>query len=129
MSFENERNFIETRFKTEWANGSNLAVDYENTPFDTPVATSWVRLNILNGSSEYRSMGCKKNHLGVIIVQIFTPSGTGAGQARDYADEVATIFDSQTFDGVVCNVASIKSIGIDGAFYQMNVSIPFWRNE
>lgn len=129
MSFANERNVIEVKFKDGWSNLTNPPpVAYENVNFTMPVDSPWVRLNILNGASGYRAINNLKRWTGVIIVQIFVPSGSGTKKARVYADEAATIFDSKRFNDIVCNVASINSIGVNNAFYQMNVSIPFWRD-
>lgn len=131
MNFIEERTAIETRFSTEW--GATSEVAYENVAFKIPCDEPWVRLNIYGGAGEYRALGCLKRYTGVIIVQIFIPSGSGTNKAREFADKVVGIFDSVSFggsgaDNIKCDVVSIDTMGTDKPFYRMNVSIPFQRD-
>jgi len=126
MSFEKERIAIENHFEEFW---NETPIAWENVAFDTPNSSPWVRLNILNGSSNYRTITGLKRHLGVIIVQIFTRKDTGSNQGREYADTIGAIFEGKKFSDVVCDVASINTIGADSIWHQINVSIPYWRDE
>lgn len=126
MSFNNERLAIENRFKDRWV---DTDIAWENIAFDMPNNDEWVRLNILNGSSGYRAINGLKRHLGIIIVQVFVPKDTGTSKAREYADMVSQIFDSKKFSDVVCDVASIETVGADDTFHQVNVTVPYWRDE
>jgi len=85
-------------------------------------------MSILNGSSDYRAINHKKINLGLIVIQVFTPINTGTVTARSYADTLAAIFDDQSFDDVVCGVASIANIGTSDIWYQMNITIPYRRD-
>ena len=146
MSFADERKYIEERFNTNW--GTTTPIAWENVSIDTPESfakgsgnymqvdhtekqSSFVRLNILNGNSEYRSINkqTSKLHLGVIAVQVFIPLNGGTYKGREYADTIATIFDSASFNGIKCDVASIETVGSDGEYYQLNVNIPYRRDE
>lgn len=125
MSFDAERVNIEGRFNTNW---TTTTIAFDNVPFDMPNDTPWVRCNILNGNTVYRAINGLKRHTGVINIQIFVPVNTGTNTAREYSDTIATIFDGQTFNDVVCDVASIQTIGTDKKFHQVNVNIPYWRD-
>ena len=125
MSFANERSSIEARLSANW---TTTAVNYSNVDFDTPNNSPWVRLSILNGQSDYRAINSKKIHLGLISIQVFTPVNTGTASIREYADTLASIFDDQSFDDVVCGVASIASVGSSDVWYQVNITIPYRRD-
>ena len=126
MSFVNERLAIEDRLQEYW---SYTDIAWVNVDFDVPNNKDWIKLNILNGSSSYRAINGLKRHAGVILIQVFTPVNTGTNKVREYSDTIASIFDSKTFSDVVCDVASIVTIGADDRFYQVNVTIPYWRDE
>lgn len=126
MSFSNERIAIENHFEEFWI---DTPVAWENVTFNTPNNSAWVRLNVLNGSSAYRAINSLKRHLGLIIVQIFVPKDTGTNQGREYSDTVSAIFEGKKISDVVCDVASIETIGTDSAWHQVNVTIPYWRDE
>ena len=125
MSFENERIAIENHFEEFW---NETPIAWENVAFDTPNNSAWVRLTILNGSSNYRTITGLKRHLGIIDVQIFTKKDTGSSVGREYADTIGTIFEGKKFSDVVCDIASINTIGADSIWHQINVSIPYWRD-
>lgn len=67
---------------------------------------------------------------GDIVLQVFAPSGTGAGQAMALADEAARVFESFRDRNVFCYEAKEPVIlGDDGdGWYQISVSIPFRAN-
>mgnify|MGYP003149286864 CR=1 FL=1 len=125
MSFASERTNIEGRFNSNW---TTTTIAWGNVDFDTPNDTSWVRFNILNGESGYRGINNLKRNTGIINIQIFVPIKTGTATLRGYADTIAGIFDGTSFNDVVCDVASIATVGTDDKWHQMNVNIPYWRD-
>ena len=125
MSFEAERTIIENRLETLWL---DTPVSYDNITFNEPNNKAWIRLNILNGATEYRALQYKKRYNGIINVQIFVPVKSGTAIARKYADAVCSIFDSTFFDTVYCDVASVTIVGADAKWYQINVDTPYWRD-
>lgn len=127
MSFDDERAAIEGRFNTQW--GSTTEIAWDNVPF-TPPATAWVRLSILPGESFNAALGATAvRHPGVIVVQIFTPEDTGTAQARTLAQSAANVFNNARFSGIRCRAAGIFRVGTFDGWYQMNVNIPFERDE
>ena len=125
MSFADERTEIENRLQDNWI---DTPVAWDNITFNQPNNSSWIRLNILNGSTEYRAINYAKRYNGIINVQIFVPIKTGSSFARDYADTIVSLFESQTFDSVVCDVSSVTIVGSDAKWYQINVDTPYWRD-
>lgn len=67
---------------------------------------------------------------GDIVLQVFVPSGKGAGLAAQLADEAAVSFASFTDANVFCYEAREPVIrGDDGnGWYQIDVAIPFRAN-
>ena len=126
MSYEAERASIEGRLSAGWA---TTAIAYDNVAFSAQDNAAWIRLNIVNGDSGYRVLESKKRHTGVIIIQMFAPKNQGSGVLRGYADTLATLFEDQKFDDVVCRNASLTNAGISNEWHQMNLTIPFWRDE
>lgn len=125
MSFANERIEIENRLEAKWL---DTPIAWDNITFNQPNNSAWIRLNILNGSTEYRAINYVKRYNGIINIQIFVPIKTGASIARQYADTICEIFDSALFDSVVCDVASVTIVGADAKWYQINVDTPYWRD-
>lgn len=126
MSFDTERQNIEARLKANW---TTTPIAYPNVPFEKPDNSAWVRLNIINGASNYHTMSNGIRRAGVIVVQIFTPINTGTKTIKGYADTILGIFQNAEFGGIVCNVASIETAAPSNVWQQVNVSIPFWRDE
>jgi hypothetical protein len=125
MSFADERKSIENRFKTEW---TSTPIAFDNVPFNPPANSDWVRLNIQNGDSGYRSLESSIRHTGVINVQIFTPVNKATKTSRQYADIVSDIFSDQRFDDIVTDVSSINIIDDDDVWLQTNVTTPYYRD-
>jgi|TARA_R110000803_G_scaffold115665_1_gene184180 hypothetical protein len=125
MSFASERANIEGRFNSNW---TTTAIAWGNVDIETPNNTSWVRFNILNGQTEYRAINYAKRYNGIINIQIFVPLKTGTNTQRGYADTISAIFESQSFNDVVCDVASVTTVGTDDKWHQMNVDVPYWRD-
>ncbi len=125
MSFADERQTIENRFNIEW---TATPIAYDNVPFNPPANSDWVRLNIQNGDSGYRSLESTVRHTGIINVQIFTPVNKATKTSRQYADIAADIFSDQRFGDVVTDVSSISIVGDDDAWLQTNVTTPYYRD-
>jgi len=128
MSYSAERIAIETRFANAW--GTTTPIAYENVPF-TPPAETYVRLTILTGEERQASMGDAPlyRHAGVIDVGIFAPIGSAAKSVAILADTIAEIFRGMQFAGITCRAPSVRSLGVQEGRYQVNVSVPFQRDE
>ncbi len=110
---------------------SSIPVAYENVPFEPTSGQAWVRLTILTGSGRNASLGSTLNRWsGVIDVSIFVPQGGALGDALRLADVVGGIFKNASLsEGIRCRVPSIRSLGTKNGWSQINVSIPYQRDE
>ncbi|MBT4080294.1 MAG: hypothetical protein HOE82_06745 [Gammaproteobacteria bacterium] len=126
MSFAAERQSIEERLFDNWA---TTPIAFDNVDFDPPNASPWIKLNILNGSGAFTTMNNGKRYTGVIIIQVFGPKNEGTATMRTYADTLGALFTGIKFDDVDCDVASLSTIGTNKNWHQVNVTIPYFRNE
>jgi len=134
MSFQDERRAIEDRFQTLWA--AKTKIRWENIPWEEPKTDpEWVSLSITNGDGEQIELRENALHRfsGTIIVQVFTKEMTGTNRARELANDVATIFRRAEFSKgasgtIVTRTTSIRTIGINSGWFQMNAVTPFIRD-
>ena len=135
MSFETHRQHIEDRFNTNFATGTT-PVQYDNVDFlisgsstlaDNKGLDEWCRLTIIPGETTNQTVGAtRQRSVGVIIVQVFTKTGTGSDRARAIADSIKTVFENKSFNGVRTHATSISRIGDSDGYLQINVSTPFY---
>jgi len=77
-------------------------------------------------------------HPGMVVVQVFVPANWGDKTALDTADQVAALFRRQKvslkddqdveWGAMQFRSPSVRTIGVNGAFFQVNVNIPFVRD-
>lgn len=136
MSYRVAHNALRDRFAVQWANA--LPVAWPNVSFTVPSpASSWCRFNISDTIDDIAgsqiSIGGRTNinrYTGTIIVQLFGPLDKGNGALLGHADTILGIFGNWGGVNIQCRRGFIKDIGPDGnGFYQINVVVPFVRNE
>ena len=138
MSYALERQTIESRFNTQWAAATPIA--WDNVEYVPTPGTAFVAISILNADAFQASIGGIGGYgqlhrfNGIININIFTPEGTGTATARGYADTAAAIFRSwsssiATSQKITCRSPYITSIGEKEGWYQLNVTVPFFRDE
>ena len=136
--YETERQYIESRFNTNWTSATT-PIKFDNVNgllkgtaslADARGHTEWVRLSIASGESLTATVGgTTTRHPGVIVVNVFTQSGAGTDRARELCDDVFDIFNNETFNGINCQASYATTEGDVDGFYQMTVSTPFYRDQ
>jgi len=132
MGHSADASTIRQRFDAQWPieqpTITHTFGDVETTP---PETVAWVRLNILSGAQTQVSMGKLRRfrRVGVVVVQIFVPAGSGDGEAREYADSVAEVFQGRTINGVIFRGTGLTRVGISGAWVQYNASTPYQADD
>lgn len=128
MSYEAELEAIEGRMNTNW---TTTPIVFENVDYVPVDGTPYVELFVKSADAVRASLGPSALHriVGVILVNIHVPKGTGTNLARTYGDTIAAIFRDQAFSGVVCRAASVRSIGPVNEWFVVSVTIPYYRNE
>jgi hypothetical protein len=124
------------RLKTEWDDTTPIA--WPNVDF-TPPATAWIRPTLLASDAARREMGATGTrtfrHHGLLLVQVFTPEGSGDGSARTYAEQVCGIFRGVqaggiTYEGPTGEAPTARGDGRDGnGWYMWTVTVPYTRDE
>lgn len=97
MTYQTERSAIETYFGTQWDGAT--PVGYDGHLF-TPEADS-VALTIQSGAVLQGSMGRSSNrldHIGLLIVAIYTEGGKGSAAWRGYAETIMGFLRDVTLD-------------------------------
>lgn len=136
--FENAYDAIMGQFFLQMkAARPRVPIAWPNTRFDPATdfvaAThqAWARITMLGGEGRIASSGSpgtrRWRHVGLVVVQVFAPLGSGAAAALAVADDVATALQGVSVDGVTLQAASIRVIGTDaeGAWYQVNIETPY----
>ena len=94
---------------------------------------SFIRLTVIPGLTNDVSFGATRTErtYGVAIAQVFVPVGHGDNSALKIADTIRSAFRSTNSSGVDYLNPYIDNIGVvdAGAFYQVNVHIPFEYDE
>ena len=132
MSYVQEAIDIETLFATEWAAGPNTPVEFDNSDFTAPTTGPYVTLIILSGSAYQADLGKPTNtyrHNGLIAIQIHGEKDEGSAGARSLYDAIAGIFRTRFVGtGIVTRTPDFDRVGVIGAYYQINVLVPFHRD-
>jgi len=104
-----------------WPNGKPLAIS--NAP--------WVRFVVIPFGRHWPTTpgGTKRIMYGEVVVQVFVPSGAGAGAIRTLVDSIGAHFSKYASGGVQCHEPSAPVVvGDRDGWFQINAIIP-WRAE
>lgn len=119
---------IVARFDT--ALGATVEYTLSNDDFEpSTIDTTWVRLTykeVIGKIDSYGSEGSRKyKRIGIIFAQIFTPLNIGSGAAEALGHTVRALFEGVKFGGVWGLDGTIRTVGRDGDWYQVNVAVNF----
>jgi len=127
MTTDQEREYIETRFQTQWA--SLTPIGFENFPFRVADSdTEWVELFVIHNNEQNVSIGDSVNYRrhGIININIFVKKLSGSKRIRVLQDTAAAIFRNTEFDSITCRSAQFEQLGDSDVWYKYNVSINFF---
>jgi hypothetical protein len=129
MGFQAAKAEIETLFKNNW---TYTEIAYEGVPFDDRLLDEWVRISIADAGGKQASCGIQNvmfRYVGNLFVQIFIKNDKGSGRAMELADLVTPIFRSKIVNGIHYGVPEAIKVGPSEAWFQVNVSCEFYREE
>jgi hypothetical protein len=140
-NFSNEVALIRKRFGTLFedihgpASATPVLVIYDNEPNEEPdVEGPYVRLKVDFIDSKIAGLGSPRlfRDVGLTIVMIFVPQGSGEKLLLELVDEVCLIFFAKTvLDGsTMCAFEKPKAqrVGVEGPFYQTNVTTKYYSD-
>jgi len=128
MGHSTDAQTIRQRFDTEWPLAQpGVRYTFGDVEFSPPENEAWVQLHILSGEQRQVSMGKYRRfrRIGVVMVQIFVPAGSGDGEARELADSVTAIFEGRTVNGVIFRGTGLNRVGVTGSWVQWNAATPY----
>lgn len=101
---------IEGRIATQMALAPSYPVSYENIPFTPPNNTPWIQASIRFGDNAYATLigpstGFNRQN-GTLVVNIYTPAGSGTGANLTIAERIKDLFDRAKFSGIIFDATS-----------------------
>lgn len=142
MSAALERKAIGVLFNASW-DADAIPVSWPNRDFTPPKDANWVRVVVQAVDAEQIEIGGQVTHrriTGLLMVKVFTPVDVGDEVGLALADVVASIFRGArpilegNVGALLFREPTVREVGSDaieaeyGAYYQVNVSIPYQRN-
>lgn len=131
-TYNDVRATIEGRIATELANSPAIEVAYTNVPFTPSDTASWVKVQLQFNDNQYLTLMSPttgyNRQTGVLLVDIFTPVGSGAGANYTIAERIKDLFDRETVSNVQFDAASGPQVIIPAAleaYFQTQLSITF----
>lgn len=132
MGYSADAQTIRERFNAEWpVEQPGIPFSFGDVEYNPPDDEPWVRVNTLSGAQTQVSMGKLRRfrRVGIVVVQIFVPAGSGDGTARELADSVSAIYQGRTVNGVIFRGTGLTRVGVDGAWVQYNASTPYQADD
>tara|TARA_B100001939_G_scaffold267180_1_gene234601 strand:- start:182 stop:604 length:423 start_codon:yes stop_codon:yes gene_type:complete len=125
------RSTIESRLATELGLTPPIPVVFNNVSYSPTPDTSWVQCLLNFGAGEYLSLGGTSNSYnritGIIVTNIFTPKGTGAGTNFTIAKRIRGLYNRIIVSGVYFDAPigpEVVSASPEG-YFQTQVRVTF----
>ena len=125
------RSTIESRLATELGLTPPIPVVFNNVSYSPTPNSSWVQCLLNFGTGEYLSLGGTSNSYnritGVIVNNIFTPKGTGAGASFTIAKRIRDLYNRIIVSGVYFDAPigpEVVSASPEG-YFQTQVRVTF----
>lgn len=126
-------------FRTAWIAGppsSTLPVLYPDVSQEIPASSAWARVTVAHNVGGQATLANESGqrrfrHVGIVTVQIFTPTGDG----QVLSDQLITIV-KDAFEGVtttpgrvIFRRTRVNEVGQEGQWFQVNVLADFEYDE
>jgi hypothetical protein len=123
---------IEGRIATQMAVAPVYPVSYENVPFTPPNNSPWIQVAIRFGDNAYATLlgpstGFNRQN-GTLVINVFTPMGSGTGANFTIAERIKDLFDRAKFSSIIFDAASGPAQIIPASpepFYQTQLTATF----
>lgn len=129
MGYATDAQVIRQRFEAQWPAAASPVVPHTfgDVRYTPPNDGPWVRLTVIPGPQVQASKGLRRRfrRVGLAVVDIFVPAGSGDGLAVALGDAVTDIFAGRTVSGVLFRGTSLERVGVDGAWLQYSASTPY----
>jgi len=126
------RAVIESRLTTELANDPALPVVFYNQAYEPTPASSWVQCLLSFGANEFLTFGgiheSDNRITGVVVINIFTPIGVGAGANLTAAKRIRNLYNRAIVSGIYFDAPigpeAVASPSPEG-YFQTQVRVTF----
>lgn len=128
MSFLIAYQTLMDRFGAQWdVLQPDVPVAYPNTDFTSTDGEAWVRVTQLDGDSFQAALPATRRtrHVGLFMVEIYTPLLEGDEAGRALGDSVATAMSEVAVSGIRLKVTSLLRVGTERQWLHYNASTPF----
>ena len=126
IDFTTTREIVESFIS---ANFTDCPVKYENVGLDAKDLEKWIAVFDRVSVSEAVEMGEDSPFLmgGVIIIQIFTPIGSGTSGGRTIAQDVSDLISQKEIGGMYFLEPELHMAAptADATWFQMNLVVPY----
>ena len=133
-TFNDVRAAIEGRIATEMALSPAYPVAYQNAPFTPPNNTPWVQVFLRFGTNNYATLQAPatgesfNRQTGTLVINVFSPSGVGAGANLTIGERIKDKFDRAKFSSIIfdpCSGLATIQPAEQEAFFQTQFSATF----
>ena len=122
---------IESRLATELGSSPSIPVVFNNVSYAPTSNSSWVQCLLNFGANEYLSQGLTSDSqnriVGIIVVNIFTPAGVGAGANYTIGKRIRDLYNRVIVSGVYFDAPigpEVVSASPEG-YFQTQVRVTF----
>ena len=125
-SYATEQEAILSRLSTGW---STTPVSWPNKPYKPTEGTAYIE-PVVNRFEAFKSEITRPPqvyHPGLLTVVIRVPLNQGELTAIGYGDTIAALYRNLTTDQITYRDPTVRTFGRDGAWYLVQVDIPFTR--
>lgn len=119
------------RVVQQFATAKGLTVKWEDVPGDIPGGQAmWLRVTVRVASSKQGSLSDNIGKRlwttqGVLMVQVFAPTGSGTTTGGAVAEQLVELLRNYSDGSLWLRDVMSTKIGASGAFYQHNVTATF----
>lgn len=127
MTLTDIRNAVITRMTTQTALDKDAVTWPNDKPFNPSGRALWARLTNIPGLAGANEIGngLVVHRTGIVIIQLFVPTGTGSLRITETADKLRELFEFQTDGRLDYFAVSAIEAGETDGWAQMNLSIPY----
>lgn len=123
---------IEGRIATEMALSPAYPVSYQNAPYVPPNNSTWLQVQFRFGDGAYSTLlgpaaGFNRQN-GVVVINIYTPLGAGAGANFTIAERIKNLFSRVKLTSIVFDPPSGPAQVLPAepeAFFQTQITTAF----
>jgi hypothetical protein len=135
LTYAGARDEMLTIVNQAWA-PTGLTMVWDDLESNIPVnEDSWARTTLSHTqgfqATLSNDLGSRKfRRLGLLIVQIFTPSSNGLSLSDNYSKLIIDAFEGKrTLNGIWFKDVRLNEVGADGNYFQSNVLVNFEYDE